>query len=285
MRFSTKSNDLPRLNERGATKPGWNKDFRNMLMMGKKWNKDICYSIFFSLKRINIKSFFISRCITCISVFLQMYFLANAPRHSLLRKHTTGWSLKFLCYMCCCKWIFHVFHRSPRPFSTVAFAAGWKNSVREREWERESILVGELYHSFGLPERKLDLFHNCNVNKQKTDQLKRSEWCNIITIFLLPHLPSLSIFIWGEVINICLVKKIHNIVGYKCCVNQSMTEWPQQNIKVIHSNFAPTVKGWKEVDSGIDRESMECDISVTWFSTNRVTACSMGHELIYDVLY
>lgn len=50
-----------------------------------------------------------------------------------------------------------------------------------------------------------------------------------------------------------------------------MTEWPQQNINVIHNNFAPAVKGWKEVDSEIDSESMECDIS-----------CSMGHELIYD---
>lgn len=52
-----------------------------------------------------------------------------------------------------------------------------------------------------------------------------------------------------------------------------MTEWPQQNIKVIHSNFAPTVKGWKEVDIEIDSEGMECDIS-----------CSMGHELIHDIL-
>lgn len=42
---------------------------------------------------------------------------------------------------------------------------------RKRENERESILVGELYHTFGLPERKLDLFHNCNVNKQKTVQI------------------------------------------------------------------------------------------------------------------
>lgn len=75
-----------------------------------------------------------------------------------------------------------------------------------------TILVRELYPSLGMPVRKLDLFINCDGNKQKTDQMKRSEGCNIITIFLLstfPHHPIayLHIFIWGEVINFCLVKK------------------------------------------------------------------------------
>lgn len=45
------------------------------------------------------------------------------------------------------------------------------------------------------------------------------------------------------------------------------------------TNFAPTVKGWKEVDSEIDIESMECDISVTRFSTNTETVDWINGEM------